>query len=191
VPAERFAATARAGDALAFVGRISPEKRVDVAIEIARRAGRRLVVAAKVDPVDERYFRSEIEPLLGQPHVQFVGEVGDAGKGDLLGQSAALVFPIDWPEPFGLVMIEAMACGTPVIAWDRGSVREVVEPGVTGFIVRSIDEAVEAVRRVDTLDRRVVRETFERRFSAQVMSANYVRLYAALMRQPLLAAVSA
>jgi glycosyltransferase involved in cell wall biosynthesis len=166
---------------LAFVGRISPEKRADRAVEIARRAGMRLRVAAKVDPADERYFHRKIEPLFDD-NVEFIGEVGDFQKNELLGGAAALLFPIDWPEPFGIVMIEAMACGTPVIAWDEGSVPEIVDDGVTGFIVRSIDEAVAAVRRVDTLDRAVVRATFERRFSALAMSKNYLRLYAEVSR---------
>jgi glycosyltransferase involved in cell wall biosynthesis len=184
VPADRFSFSPCPDGSLAFVGRISPEKRADRAVEIARRAGRRLVVAAKVDPVDERYFQAEIESLLGLPHVHWAGEVGDSAKNTIMGAASALLFPIDWPEPFGLVMIEAMACGTPVIAWDRGSVSEVIDEGVTGFIVRSIDEAVDAVGRVGALDRRRVRETFERRFSAATMSRNYLRLYAALCRSP-------
>jgi glycosyltransferase involved in cell wall biosynthesis len=167
---------------VAFVGRISPEKRPDRAVEIARRAGIGLRIAAKVDAVDVAYFREVVRPLLAQPHVEFIGEIGDAGKNDLLGGAAALLFPIDWPEPFGLVMIEAMACGTPVIAWDNGSVPEVVEHGVTGFIVRSIDEAVAALMRIETLDRARIRATFERRFSAARMSKDYVRLYTRLAR---------
>jgi glycosyltransferase involved in cell wall biosynthesis len=183
IPADRFSFSMHPDGSLAFVGRISPEKRVDRAVEVARRTGRSLVVAAKVDPADAVYFRQDIEPLLREPHVRFLGEQDEAGKNLIFGAASALLFPIDWPEPFGLVMIEAMACGTPVIAWDMGSVREVVEHGVTGFIVHSIDEAVDAVHRVHTLDRRRVRETFERRFSADVMSRNYLRLYAALCRQ--------
>src|SRR5262249_39592495 len=120
--------------------------------------------------------------LLGGPHVEYVGEVGDGDKGRLVGSAAALLFPIDWPEPFGLVMIEAMACGTPVVAWRNGSVSEIIEDGVTGFIVDSIDEAVEALRRIDTIDRRRVRAEFERRFSAATMSNNYLRLYTELTR---------
>ncbi|HEX4884073.1 MAG TPA: glycosyltransferase family 4 protein [Casimicrobiaceae bacterium] len=189
IPVERYRFSPRHEGTLAFVGRFSPEKRADRAVEIARRAGRDLVAAAKVDPADERYFRQQIAPLLQAPHVRCVGEVGDAEKNDILGAAAALLFPIDWPEPFGLVMTEAMACGTPVVAWDRGSVREVVEHGVTGFVVRSIDEAVEAVQRIDTIDRRRVRETFERRFSAATMARNYLQLYARLARrQPALSA---
>jgi glycosyltransferase involved in cell wall biosynthesis len=184
VPAERFRFSAHADGSLAFVGRISPEKRVDRAVEIARRARRHLVVAAKVDASDRPYFDAEIASLLHQPFVRFVGEVGDAEKQRIFGAASALLFPIDWPEPFGLVMIEAMACGTPVVAWDMGSVREVVDHGVTGFVVRSIDEAVEAVHRATTLDRRGVRAAFERRFSADEMSRNYSRLYGELCRHP-------
>jgi glycosyltransferase involved in cell wall biosynthesis len=167
---------------LAFVGRVSPEKRVDRAIEIARRAGLPLKIAAKVDPVDAIYFRTEIKPLLATPGVEFLGEVDDAGKNELLGGARALLFPIDWPEPFGLVMIEAMACGTPVVAWDAGSTREIVDEGVSGFVVRSEDEAVEAVRRVEGLRRSRVRKMFERRFSAVTMSKNYLRLYTRIAR---------
>jgi len=144
------------GNYLAFLGRISPEKRPDRAIAIARRTALPLRVAAKVDAADVRYFHDQIEPLTG-PGVEFIGEVGTAAKNDLLGHAAALLFPIDWPEPFGLVMIEAMACGTPVIGWDCGSVREVIDDRVTGFIVRSEDEAVMAVKQARTLDRRRIR----------------------------------
>jgi glycosyltransferase involved in cell wall biosynthesis len=167
---------------LAFVGRISPEKRPDRAIDIARRAGVPLRIAAKVDAVDETYFREVVEPLLPGPNVEFLGEVDDKAKNALLGGAAALVFPIDWPEPFGLVMIEAMACGTPVIAWDTGSVPEIVDEGVTGFIVRSIDEAAAAVDRIDTLSRARIRETFERRFSVATMSNRYIDLYSRVGR---------
>ncbi|MGE3740018.1 MAG: glycosyltransferase family 4 protein, partial [Geminicoccaceae bacterium] len=167
---------------LAFLGRISPEKRPDRAIEIARRTGLRLKIAAKVDAVDRAYFREMIEPLLSEPLVEFIGEIGDAEKSDFLGNASALLFPIDWPEPFGLVMIEAMACGTPVIAWNRGSVPEVVEHGISGFVVDDLDQAVAAVGRVDRLDRRRVRRSFERRFTAEVMARNYLRLYWRLYR---------
>ena len=166
----------------AFVGRISPEKRADRAIEVARRAGRLLKIAAKVDDSDAPYFREVIGPLLAGPGIDFVGEVGDAQKDALLGGAAALLFPIDWPEPFGLVMIEAMACGTPVIAWDRGSVSEVVEHGVTGFIVNSEQEAIAALQRIDDLDRRAIRQVFERRFSANTMARSYVQTYARLQQ---------
>jgi len=167
---------------LAFVGRISPEKRVDRAIEIAQRAGLPLKIAAKVDPVDTIYFRTEIKPLLGRPGVEYLGEIDDTGKNELLGGALALLFPIDWPEPFGLVMIEAMACGTPVIAWDAGATREIIDEGVSGFIVRSEDQAVDAVRLVERLRRSRVRKIFERRFSAVTMSKNYLRLYTRIAR---------
>ena len=181
IPTDLFAFSPQHRGTLAFLGRISPEKRADRAVEIAQRAGMTLRVAAKVDPSDEKYFRDEIEPLFDS-NVDFIGEIGDFQKNELLGSAAALLFPIDWPEPFGIVMIEAMACGTPIIAWDEGSVSEIVDDGVTGFIVRSIDEAVSAVQRVDSLDRHAVRATFERRFSATAMSNNYLRLYGEVMR---------
>jgi len=184
IPTDLFAFSPKHRGVLAFLGRISPEKRVDRAIEIARCVGMPLRVAAKVDPTDEHYFHEVVEPLFDE-HVNFIGEIGDFQKNDLLGSAAALLFPIDWPEPFGIVMIEAMACGTPVIAWDEGAVREIIDDGVTGFIVQSIDEAVAAVGRIDTLDRGQVRATFERRFSAVTMSNNYLRLYAELSRPAL------
>jgi glycosyltransferase involved in cell wall biosynthesis len=163
---------------LVFLGRICPEKRLDRAIAVAKRAGLRLRVAAKVDAVDRAYFQEAIAPLLrDEPLVEFLGEIGDAEKAAFLGGASALLFPVDWPEPFGLVMIEAMACGTPVIAWRRGSVPEVVEEGESGFVVASEDEAVAAVGRVGRLDRRAVRAAFERRFTAEAMARRYVRLY--------------
>jgi glycosyltransferase involved in cell wall biosynthesis len=165
---------------VAFVGRIAPEKRPDRASRIARRAGRRLKIAAKVDPVDARYFHEIIEPMLAEPHVEFVGELAEPEKRELMAGADALLFPIDWPEPFGLVMIEAMACGTPVVAWRCGSVPEVVDHGVTGYVVDDEDDAVAACRRVSSLDRARVREAFERRFSAPIMAARYVELYARL-----------
>ncbi|HEY1329616.1 MAG TPA: glycosyltransferase family 4 protein [Casimicrobiaceae bacterium] len=166
---------------LAFLGRISPEKRPDRAIRIARRAGMTLRMAAKIDAVDRSYFDEAIEPLMMQPPVEFLGEIGDRDKNALLGGAAALVFPIDWPEPFGLVMIEAMACGTPVIAWGCGSVGEVIDHGETGFIVHSEDEAVEAVARIGTIDRAHVRRVFERRFSARAMARGYLEVYARVL----------
>jgi glycosyltransferase involved in cell wall biosynthesis len=165
------------GRYLAFVGRVSPEKRLDRAIEIARRAGVELRVAAKVDEADRAYFESEIEPLLDGPHVEFIGEIGETEKSAFLGEALALLFPIDWPEPFGLVMIEAMACGTPVIAFPGGSVTEVVEPGVTGLIVDDIDGAVAAVEQAAAMDRAACRSAFETRFSAGRMARDYVALY--------------
>jgi glycosyltransferase involved in cell wall biosynthesis len=165
------------GDYLAFLGRISPEKRVDRAIAIARRVGLPLKVAAKVDTADKAYFEREIEPLLAHAHVEFVGEINDAQKPAFLGNARALLFPIDWPEPFGLVMIEAMACGTPVVAWNCGSVPEVVDEHITGRIVDNEDDAVAATREVIGYDRRAVRATFERRFTARAMADRYVHLY--------------
>jgi glycosyltransferase involved in cell wall biosynthesis len=178
MPVDLMRPAAGSGDYLAFVGRISPEKRVDRAIRVAGRAGMRLRVAAKIDGADADYFRTDIEPLLTRSaHVDFIGEVDDAAKNELLAGARALLFPIDWPEPFGLVMIESMACGTPVIAWDCGSVREVVDDGVTGFVVHSEDEALAALAKVGTLERTQVRRTFERRFSARVMASRYLDLY--------------
>ena len=166
------------GGYLAFLGRISPEKRVDRAIAIARRVGLPLKIAAKVDPVDRAYFQDAIVPLLtGQDDVEFIGEISDAQKGRFLGDALALLFPIDWPEPFGLVMIEAMACGTPVIGWRRGSVPEVLDDPASGRIVESEDAAVAAVQEVLALDRRGVRAVFERRFTARAMARNYLALY--------------
>lgn len=169
-----------AGHYLAFLGRISPEKRPDRAINIARAAGLPLKIAAKVDAADREYFEQRICPLLALPGVEYIGEIGDHEKSDFLGNARALLFPIDWPEPFGLVMIEAMACGTPVIAWNCGSVPEVVEHGVTGFIINSEQEAVIATRQVLELDRQVIRDVFVRRFSAKVMAQRYVDLYRTL-----------
>ena len=169
------------GGYLAFLGRISREKRVDRAIEIARRAGRRLLVAAKVDPADVEYHEREIAPLLADPHVAFLGEIGEGEKSDFLGGAEALLFPIDWPEPFGLVMIEALACGTPVIAYRGGSVEEVLEDGRTGFLVSSLREAIGAVHRLPAIDRRRCREEFERRFTAARMAGDYERLYGRIL----------
>ncbi|MCR5877934.1 glycosyltransferase family 4 protein [Phenylobacterium sp. J367] len=175
---------------LAFLGRISPEKRPDRAIGIAVAAGKRLKIAAKVDKVDQTYFEEKIEPLLHHPLVEFVGEIGDAEKSAFLGGAEALLFPIDWPEPFGLVMIEAMACGTPVLAYDCGSVREVVEDGVTGFIVRSDQEAFQAVTRIGRLDRAAVRRRFVERFSATAMARRYLTLYERLNPSDILPATA-
>jgi glycosyltransferase involved in cell wall biosynthesis len=166
-----------AGSYLAFLGRISPEKRVDRAIEIAKRTGMKLKIAAKVDKADEAYFEEQIEPLLNDPLIESIGEIGEDEKDEFLGNAYALVFPIDWPEPFGLVMTEAMACGTPVIAFPGGSVTEIIEDGVNGFICESIDDAVAAVEQVPTLSRRRCREVFEDRFSATRMAKDYVAIY--------------
>jgi glycosyltransferase involved in cell wall biosynthesis len=177
MPAELYRFSPRGQGYLAFLGRISPEKRPDRAISLAVRAGRPLRIAAKVDQVDQVYFDEKIEPLLHHPLVTFLGEIGDSQKSEFLGGAEALLFPIDWPEPFGLVMIEAMGCGTPVIAYDCGSVSEVVEDGLTGFIVSNEDEAAAAVARLPQLSRARVRERFEARFSAQTMARNYLGLY--------------
>jgi glycosyltransferase involved in cell wall biosynthesis len=180
LPEELYCLREKPGDYLAFIGRISPEKRVDRAIEIAKRAGRKLRIAAKVDAADEKYFHEEIESLLKDSNVEYVGEIGEDEKGEFLRGAVALLLPIDWPEPFGLVMIEAMACGTPAIAWRAGSVPEVIDEGVTGFAVESVDEAVSAVEKAASFDRRTVRETFEKRFSAARMARDYVGIYQSL-----------
>ncbi len=165
------------GKYLAFLGRISPEKRVDRAIEIAKRTGLPLRIAAKVDRVDTEYFRTTIEPLLDHPLIEYIGEIGDGQKGSFLGGARALLFPIDWPEPFGLAMIEAMACGTPVIAFRHGSVPEVIDPGVTGLIVNSVAEAVRAVQEIENMDRAQCRMACEQRFSARRMANDYLAEY--------------
>jgi glycosyltransferase involved in cell wall biosynthesis len=173
----------RPGDYLVFLGRISPEKRLDRAIAIACQAGKRLKVAAKIYPEDRDYFKQTIEPLLHKSRswVEFIGEVGGQEKDDLLGNALALLFPIDWPEPFGLVMIEALACGTPVIAWRNGSVPEVIEDGATGFVVDSVEEAAQAVGRVASLSRHTCRRVFEERFDAARMAQDYVEVYRRLV----------
>jgi glycosyltransferase involved in cell wall biosynthesis len=181
LPENLYTFRAEPGKYLAFLGRISPEKRVDRAIAIARRIGMDLKIAAKVDKVDRAYFKEEIEPLLNHSRVEYVGEIGEEEKNEFLGQAYALLFPIDWPEPFGMVMIEALACGTPVIAYRRGSVSEVMEDGVTGYIVDSFDEAVEAVERIPHLSRRRCRQVFEERFSATRMAQDYVTVYQRLL----------
>jgi len=171
------------GKYLAFLGRISPEKRCDRAIRIARQLGMPLKIAAKVDRVDKDYFDSVIRPLMDTPLVEYIGEIGEGEKDEFLGNAYALLFPIDWPEPFGLVMIEAMACGTPVIAYRRGSVPEVMEDGVTGFVVSTLEEAIEATRRVIELDRRRIREVFEERFTVERMASDYLAIYQRLIEE--------
>jgi glycosyltransferase involved in cell wall biosynthesis len=172
---------AEGGDYLAFLGRISPEKRPDRAIEIAKKAGVKLKIAAKVDRVDRDYFKEKIEPLLDHPLIEFIGEIDESQKCAFVGNALALLFPIDWIEPFGLVMIEAMSGGTPVIAWRNGSVPEVIADGTSGFIVDSIEEAAAAVDRVKTLSRAGVRAYFESRFTAEIMAQNYVAAYETLI----------
>jgi glycosyltransferase involved in cell wall biosynthesis len=169
------------GDYLAFLGRISEEKRPDRAIEIAVRAGLPLKMAAKIDRADQAYWESTIEPMVGaHANVEFVGEIDEQHKAEFLGNARALLFPIDWPEPFGLVMIEAMACGTPVVAFRCGSVPEVIDEGASGFVVDSVDGAVAALARLDTLDRAGVRAAFDRRFTVERMAEDYLALYRAL-----------
>lgn len=184
LPSNLYTYYPRSSGYLAFLGRISPEKRVDRAIEIAVRAGMELRIAAKIDKVDQDYFDEKIEPLLRHPLVHFVGEIGEKEKNDFLGGADALLFPIDWPEPFGLVMIEAMACGTPVIAYRRGSVPEIVRDGETGFIVDDLNQATTAVQRIDQISRRRCRDEFEERFSANRMADKYVEVYQALIEEP-------
>ncbi|HYN11220.1 MAG TPA: glycosyltransferase family 4 protein [Burkholderiales bacterium] len=176
------------GEYLAFLGRVSPEKGLERAIEIACRAEVRLRIAAKIDAADERYFRSRIAARLAHPLIEFVGELDESQKPAFLGNASALLFPIDWPEPFGLAMIESMSCGTPVIAWPNGAVPEIVEHGVTGLIVGSLDEAVAAARSIGEIDRLQVRERFEERFSAARMARDYLAVYRALGKQRAMAA---
>ncbi len=192
VPSSHFDFCERpAGGYLAFLGRISPEKGPDLAIRLAQLAGMPLKIAAKVDAVDKVYFESVVKPLLDDPSIEFVGEIRDECKSEFLGNAFALLFPIHWPEPFGLVMIESMACGTPVIAWDHGSVPEVIEPGVGGFIVDSVEEALAAIAGISRIDRRGVRNAFEQRFTAANMACAYVGLYEQLLhRRPLRRRVS-
>ena len=176
-----FSPVARGGY-LAFLGRISPEKRPDRAIEIAARVGIPLRIAAKIDKADQSYWDGVVKPLVEKnKNVEFVGEIDEAAKVDFLGNATALLFPIDWPEPFGLVMIEALACGTPVIAFRRGSVPEIIEHGVSGLIVDNVDGAVQAVAEIDALPRAEVRRCFERRFTAERMAKDYVAIYKALI----------
>lgn len=183
LPREMYPFVGRPGNYLAFLGRISPEKRLDRAIAIAERAGMKLKVAAKVYPEEAGYFRTEIEPLLrkSRSFVEYVGEIGGRDKEEFLGNASALLFPIDWAEPFGLVMIEALACGTPVVAWRNGSVPEILEDGVTGFVVGSVEEAARAVARIPALDRRACRRAFNARFDAARMARDYVDVYRRLV----------
>jgi glycosyltransferase involved in cell wall biosynthesis len=177
LPANSLSLNETGGDYLAFLGRISPEKGVGRAIEIAVRSGMRLKIAAKVDRCDRNYFERKIRPLLDHPLIEFISEIGASEKQEFLGNAAALLFPIEWPEPFGLVMIEAMACGTPVIAHPFGSVPEIIPDGIAGFLVRDLDEAVNAVQRLGELDRRECRQHFEMNFTDERMARDYVKLY--------------
>jgi glycosyltransferase involved in cell wall biosynthesis len=181
LPRDLYRLHAQAEDYLAFVGRISPEKRLDRAIEIAIATGKTLRIAAKVDDADRAYFQSVIKPLLDHPLVEYIGEIDERDKGDFIGGAQALLFPIDWPEPFGIVMIEAFACGTPVIAYPCGSVREVMEHEVSGFVVENQSEAIAAVGAIGRIDRRRCREAFEQRFTADTMAARYVDIYGKLI----------
>ena len=181
IPADLHRPSFEKGRYLAFLGRISPEKRPDRAIRIARAAGIPLKIAAKVDKVDEEYFRSEVFPLIDGSGVEFVGEINEQEKTKFLGEAAALLFPVDWPEPFGLVMIEAMACGTPVLAFRRGSIPEIIEDGVTGKIVDSEQEAVTALSEILSYDRSAVRRRFDERFTATRMAEDYVSTYRQLL----------
>jgi glycosyltransferase involved in cell wall biosynthesis len=181
MPADSLCLRQTPGDYLAFLGRISPEKGLDRAIEIAIRSGMPLKIAAKVDRADQKYFEEEIKPALKHPLVEFIGEIGNSDKQEFLGNAAALLFPIAWPEPFGLVMIEAMACGTPVIAYPFGSVPEIIAPGVSGFLVRNDKEAVRAVERIGEIDRLECRRHFELNFSDERMARDYLRIYQQLI----------
>src|SRR5581483_1862610 len=184
LPEDLYKPQERHGSYLAFLARISPEKRVDRAIEIARRVDMPIRIAAKIDPVDKEYFDSHIRKLFEDPLVEYIGEIGEREKQEFLGNAYALLFPIDWPEPFGLVMIEAMACGTPVIAWPRGSVPEIIRDGDNGFLVESVEAAVAAVARVSALRREDCRRHFEARFSAQRMARDYLAVYRSLHAAP-------
>jgi glycosyltransferase involved in cell wall biosynthesis len=181
LPDDLYKLRAEPGTYLAFIGRISPEKGADRAIEIARRLKIELVIAAKVDPADHEYFATVIKPMLKGPYVDYIGEIGESEKGEFFGNAMALLFPINWPEPFGLSMIEAMACGTPVIAYRNGSVPEVIEQGITGFIVDDIDAAVRAVEQIGSLSRWRCRQEFKRRFTAGRMARDYAAVYQKLM----------
>ena len=169
------------GGYVTFIGRISPEKRADRAIEIARQAGMKIIIAAKIDRADQVYFEKEIKHLFELPHVEYLGEVGEKDKAELLAGSVAMLFPIDWREPFGLVTIESLACGTPVIAYNHGSVSEIITHGKTGYVVQDIGQAVEALKQINQISRDECRASFENRFTATIMAKNYLRLYERLI----------
>lgn len=180
LPKDQYRLNENADDYILYIGRFCPEKRPDRAIEIAQKAGLHLKIAAKIDPVDRAYFADEIKPLLNNPNVEFLGEVSDDEKQELIGNAYAIVHPIEFPEPFGLVMIEAMACGTPTVAFRRGSIPEVIDDGVTGFVVDDVPEAVSALQKVSSLSRSHCRQVFEKRFTATRMVNEYVDLYRSL-----------
>ncbi len=186
LPKELYKFYPEKGKYLAFLGRISPEKRPDRAIEIAEKFGMELKIAAKVDKADEVYFKEVIKPMLKSPWVEFIGEIGEKEKNEFLGKAYALIFPIDWPEPFGLVMIESLACGTPVVAWNCGSVPEIIKDGETGFIVDNIDSAVHALDKVANLNRHNCRKEFEKRFTARRMAEEYIHIYQRVMEKEIL-----
>ncbi len=181
LPENLYKPVTKPGRYLAFLGRISPEKRPDRAIEIARKAGIELKIAAKVDKVDKDYYENVIKPLLKDKGVKFIGEINEKEKQDFLGNAMALLFPIDWPEPFGLVMIEALACGTPVIAFNNGSVPEIIKHGINGFIVNSTEEAIQCIEKLNTISREKCRETFEKDFTTRRMAQNYIEIYTKLL----------
>lgn len=183
LPEDLYKFHPQGGSYLSFLGRISPEKRVDRAIEIAIASGIPIKIAAKIDKADMEYYERDIKKLLDHPLVDFVGEIGEKEKGDFLGNSMALLYPIDWPEPFGLAMIESMACGTPVIAFRNGSVPEVVDEGKTGYIVDSVEEAANIVKNNSLPDRRLCRKTFEKRFSATRMASEYISIYSTMAEE--------
>jgi glycosyltransferase involved in cell wall biosynthesis len=185
MPEGTFLPRSGSGNYLAFLGRISPEKGVDQAIEIAKRAGMPLKIAAKVDRTDKSYFESHVKPMLDHKLIEFVGEIGDLEKNEFLGNASALLFPINWSEPFGIVLIEAMACGLPIIAYPLGSVREIIEDGVSGFLVHNIEEAAAALKNLSAIDRRKCRRAFEERFSVKRMAQEYLTIYDGIIkRQP-------
>jgi len=183
LPLEAFPYQAQRGDYLAFLGRISPEKGLDVAIEVARRVDIPLKIAAKIDPVDRDYYESQIRPLLDTSLVEFIGEIGDRDKPAFLGEALALLSPVDWPEPFGLVMIESLACGTPVISRACGAIPEIMVSGSTGFVVNTLDELVDAVKRIDVIDRSACRRHVEERFTVQRMADDYEAIYRRLIER--------
>jgi glycosyltransferase involved in cell wall biosynthesis len=183
MPEDRFVPSFEPGKYLAVLGRISPEKGVDRAIEIALRAGIPLKIAAKVDKTDREYFEARIKPMLDHELIDFIGEISDLEKNEFLGNASALLFPINWSEPFGIVLIEAIACGLPVVAYPLGSVPEIIEDGVTGFLVKNVDDAVESVKNLSQIDRRKCRKAFERRFSVRRMAHDYLTIYERIVKR--------